>query len=47
MWITNMGNHGAAGVSQNAVVLVVLVDSDNNLSASRQQAIIWANDGVV
>ena len=25
MWITNMGNHGAAGVSQNAGVLVVLV----------------------
>ena len=25
MWITSMGNHGAAGVSQNAGVLVVLV----------------------
>ena len=25
MWITSMGNHGAAGVSQNASILVVLV----------------------
>ena len=25
MWITSMGNHGVAGVSQNAGVLVVLV----------------------
>ena len=25
MWITSMGNHGAAGVSQNAGILVVLV----------------------
>ena len=25
MWVTSMGNHGAAGVSQNACVLVVLV----------------------
>ena len=27
MWITSMGNHGAAGVSQNAGILVVLVRS--------------------
>ena len=27
-WITSMGNHGAAGVSQNAGVLVVLVEFD-------------------
>ena len=26
MWITSMGNHGAVGVSQNAGILVVLVD---------------------
>ena len=25
MWITSMGNHGAAGVYQNAGILVVLV----------------------
>ena len=28
MWITSMGNHGAAGVSQNAGILVVLIDSE-------------------
>ena len=29
IWIHSMGNHGAAGVFQNAGVLVVLVGSDN------------------
>ena len=27
-WITSMGNHGAAGVLQNAGVLVILVTTD-------------------
>ena len=27
MWITSMGNHGAAGVSQNASILVVLAST--------------------
>ena len=25
MWVTSMGNHGAAGVSQNAGVLVIII----------------------
>ena len=45
MWITNMCNHGVAGVSWKAGILVILVGSDNGLSPVWYLAIISSNTG--